>query len=230
LTGKRLEAVLSELLSRGTIVQAVREPRVFLGRNAFAELKGLILKELADYLVNNPLKEGIGKEELKSRMPKRSDQRFFGPVLSALEKEGKALAARDLVKIAGEKKAGTGDGGALKGRLEAALVTGGIEPPTVKELCESTGAKEKEVLDLLHLLVREGKGVKVKADLFYAPAPLSQLRDKLTEWLKGKGEIVPGEFRELTGLSRKFMIPVLEYFDHEKVTIRVGDKRMLRRA
>jgi len=47
--------------------------------------------------------------------------------------------------------------------------------------------------------------------------------------LREKGEITPPEYRELTGLSRKFLIPLLEHFDSEKVTIRVGDKRVLRR-
>jgi selenocysteine-specific elongation factor len=78
--------------------------------------------------------------------------------------------------------------------------------------------------------VREGKSVKVKSDLFYARQPLDEIREKLTGYLVAKGEIDPAGFRELTGLSRKFMIPLLEYFDQEKLTIRVGDIRKLRRV
>jgi selenocysteine-specific elongation factor len=58
---------------------------------------------------------------------------------------------------------------------------------------------------------------------------LSGLQEKLVAYLQETGEITPPQFRELTGLSRKYMIPLLEYFDQEKLTIRVGDKRVLRK-
>ncbi|SNB47249.1 selenocysteine-specific translation elongation factor [Geobacter sp. DSM 9736] len=226
---RRLDVLLAELLSKGSVVQVVREPRIFMTRPTFDSLKEFISSELATYLRENPLRNGMGKEELKSRIPKRADSRFFGPLLAALEKEGKVAVERDLVKATtGEKP--SDNGSRLSVPLQAALRKAGIEPPTVKELAEAVKAKEKEVLDHLHLLVREGKSVKVKNDLFYAPESLALLREKLVGFLKEKKEITPGEFRELTGLSRKFMIPVLEYFDQEKVTIRVGDKRALRRG
>jgi selenocysteine-specific elongation factor len=89
---------------------------------------------------------------------------------------------------------------------------------------------KRQVLDHANLLAREGRAAKVKGDIFYAPGALAEIREKLTAYLKEKGEITPPEFREITGLSRKFMIPLLEFFDQEKLTIRMGDKRVLRRG
>ena len=86
------------------------------------------------------------------------------------------------------------------------------------------------MLEHLNILARSGRVVKVKSDVFYAPEPLAAIREKLVALLRAKGDIVPNEFREITGLSRKFMIPLLEYFDSEKITIRVGDKRVLRKT
>ncbi len=230
LSAKKTEAALAGLLSQGLLVQVVREPRIFLAKEAFADLKSLLLAGLENYLRENPLKEGIGKEELKARIPKRSDIRFFGPLLASLEKEGKAIADRDLVKKPGHKASSAIDQSALQTKLENALQAGGAEPPGIKELCEHVRCGEKDVLEHLSLLVREGRAVKIKADLFYAPEPLQTLREKLVALLRDKGEITPPQFREMTGLSRKFMIPLLEYFDQEKVTIRVGDKRLLRKG
>ena len=107
---------------------------------------------------------------------------------------------------------------------------GGMEPPTLKDLCDSLRCNEKQVLEHLNLLARQGRAIKVKSDVFYAPVPLAVIREKLISHLKEKGEITPLAFRELTGLSRKFMIPLLEYFDQERLTIRVGDKRLLRKG
>jgi len=230
LSAKRTEVALAGLLSQGLLVQVVREPRIFLSKEAFAELKTLLLAGLENYLRENPLKEGIGKEELKARIPKRSDLRFFGPVLASLEKEGKALADRDLVKKPGHKASSSVDQAGLQTKLENALQAAGAEPPGIKELCEYVRCGEKDVLEHLNLLAREGRAVKIKSDIFYAPQPLRSLQEKLVAHLQETGEIIPPQFRELTGLSRKYMIPLLEYFDQEKVTIRVGEKRVLRKG
>jgi selenocysteine-specific elongation factor len=230
MSGKRIEAALAPLLSTGAVIQVVKEPRIFLGRDAFASLKQRLSGELKEYLDENPMQEGIGKEELKSRIPKRSDPRFFGPVLAAMEKDGLAQSDREIVRLPGRKAGVTRDKAELHGMLEQALQKGWMEAPTVKELCDLLGCSEKELLDHANLLAREGKAAKIKPDVFYAPGAVAEIKEKLVTHLKENGDITPPQFRDLTGLSRKFMIPLLEYFDQEKVTMRVGDKRVLRRG
>jgi selenocysteine-specific elongation factor len=227
---KRIEAALTALLSSGDLVQVVKEPRTFLSRQAFDTIKARLHTELQAYLQDNPMKEGMGKEELKSRIPKRSDLRFFGPCLTALEKEGKAVAERDLVSLPGRKSGVAAEQVDIQAKVATTLHKGGMEPPTIKEFCDTLGCTEKAALEHLNFLAREGKAVKIKSDIFYAPEPLAAIREKLVAHLRNTGEITPGEFRDLTGLSRKFMIPLLEYFDQEKVTIRIGDKRVLRKG
>ena len=174
------------------------------------------------------MKEGISKEELKTRIPRRSDQRFFTPLLAELEKQKKLQVERELVKPVGIKPAAQAAGGGLGAKLTELLAKQGIEPPTIKELVEQTRSSEKEVRDHLALLVRSGAVARVSGDIFYDSSALQGIEEKLLVHLRAKGEITPPEFRELTGLSRKFMIPLLEYFDSKKMTIRIGDKRVLR--
>ncbi len=226
---KAAEAALSALLASGEAQQMTREPRIFLAREAVETLKRGMLEELAAYLAANPLKEGMGKEELKTRLPKRSDQRFFTPLLASLERDGHVVPDREIVRPAGQaaRKAAPDDG--LGGGIAAFLREKGIEPPTVKEIMERFRCDEKTVRDNLALLTRAGQVVRISADLFYGAEALDGLREKLLAHLREKGEITPPEYRDLTGLSRKFLIPLLEHFDSEKVTIRVGDKRVLRK-
>jgi selenocysteine-specific elongation factor len=227
---KQVETSLTALLSGGEVVLAVREPRTFLAREAFTGLKELLLSGIEGYLADNPMKDGIGKEELKGRLPRRSDPRFFGTLLAALEKGGKVVTDRELVRLPGRRGPANADLADLKEKIAEMLQKGGIEPPTLRELGEALNRSDKELLGHLNLLARDSRAIKVTGDLFYAPEPVSVIREKLITRLKEKGEIIPSEFRELTGLSRKFMIPLLEYFDQEKVTIRVGDKRLLRKV
>jgi selenocysteine-specific elongation factor len=226
---RRLEAVLAQLLANGEVLQVVREPKKYLGRQAFSDLCNLLIEEMNRYFASNPLKEGMGKEELKTRLPARSDQRFFTPCLAALEKEGKIRVEREQVLLTG-RTAGLETGQAnLQLLIEQELVKGGSEPPFLKEICSGLQIPEKQALEHLSLLAREGRAIRVKNDIFYKPEPLAEIEGKLISCLQAKGEISPGEFRELTGLSRKFMIPLLEYFDAQKLTIRVGEKRLLRK-
>jgi len=226
---KAAETALAGLLSSGEIIQMVREPRIFLSRVAFATLKAGLLAEVNAFLAANPLKEGMGKEELKTRLPKRSDQRFFTPLLSAMERDGFLLAERDIVKPAGRVAQSSTSSDSLTGKIAAFLGEKGSEPPTIKEIMERFRCDEKAVRDNLALLVRKGEAVRISSDLFYAAPALDGLREKLVALLQDKGEITPPEYREQTGLSRKFLIPLLEHFDSEKLTIRVGDKRVLRK-
>ncbi|HIJ82313.1 MAG TPA: selenocysteine-specific translation elongation factor [Desulfuromonadales bacterium] len=229
LSAKRLDAALSLPLSGGKIVQIVRDPRLFLSRESFTILSDTLLGRVKTYLADNPIKDGISREELKTRLPPRSDGRFFNHCLLHLENEKKVESDRDQVRLPGRKGVTVDNNADIQQKLEELLIDSGGEPPTVKELCETLRLPEKPVLDHLTLLTRQGRAVKVKSDLFYAPAPLQKISETMLEHLRTKGEITPAEFREITGLSRKFMIPVLEYFDSLKMTVRVGDKRLLRR-
>jgi selenocysteine-specific elongation factor len=228
-SSKRLEAALSLPLSSGRVIQMVRDPRIFLGRDSFLNLCDILLNRVETYLADNPIKDGISREELKTRLPARSDGRFFSQCLLHLENEQKVESDRDQVRLPGRKGGAVDSISDIQQKLEEMLVSSGTEPPTVRELCETLRLPEKPVLDHLTLLTRQGRAVKVKSDIFYAPGPLQQISDTMLEHLRSKGEITPAEFREITGLSRKFMIPLLEYFDSLKMTVRVGDKRFLRR-
>ena len=226
---KGLDAALAALLASGEVLQMTREPRLFISLAALENLKKWLINELTTFMAANPLKEGIGKEELKTRLPKRTDQRFFTPLLAALERDALVMPDREIVKPAGLAIPKNISGDGLGARIDDLLQEGGNEPPTVKELIEQLRSSEKSVRDNLALMVRNGAAIRISNDLFYSRPALDGLREKLVDLLREKGEIVPPEYRDITGLSRKFLIPLLEHFDSEKLTIRVGDKRVLRK-
>lgn len=226
-----MEAALGRLLSRGEVVRGVRDPGIFLTREAFRSLEDELMAALTSFLTDNPLRDGMGKEELKGKIPKRSDPRFFGALLASLVREGRLLLQRELVKpgtAVPPHLSGVGSGGG--DAVEAELRQGGVEPPTLKELSQRLMTPEKQLREQLARLTREGQAIRVTGDLYYAPEPLLRLRGQLQLYLEERGEITPAEFRDLSGLSRKFMIPLLEYFDSIKLTIRIGDIRRLRKG
>lgn len=227
---KIAESALADLLADRAVLQMTREPRTFLSASAYATLRQGLLDQVVEAGKNNPSKNSIGKEELKTRLPKRSDSRFFTPLLTALEKEGAVVVERDLVRAAGKfAVADVAAANPVSDLIVSILTRGGLEPPTLKELAKECCCEEKALKDSLASLVRSGQIVRISPDLYYSPEILNGLREKLVAYLTQHQEIIPSVFRDLTGLSRKFLIPLLEYFDSEKLTIRVGDKRVLRR-
>jgi selenocysteine-specific elongation factor len=86
------------------------------------------------------------------------------------------------------------------------------------------------VRELLRVAVAEGRVVGVSEELYFDAGALAGLKERLVAYLRDKSDISTQAFKELVGQSRKFVIPLSEYFDREKVTLRVGEKRVLRRA
>jgi selenocysteine-specific elongation factor len=79
-------------------------------------------------------------------------------------------------------------------------------------------------------MLAKGILVKTKEEIYFHAAAMAELQGRLIAWLKEHGEITTSQFKEMTGVSRKYTIPLLEYFDGQKVTIRVGEVRKLRGA
>ena len=82
---------------------------------------------------------------------------------------------------------------------------------------------------MIDLHLNEGSLVKVSESLYFDAEHLSRLREQVVAFIEREGEINAPRFKELSGLTRKYSIPILEYFDRLKLTMRIGDKRVLRK-
>ena len=195
----------------------------------YERLATKLRQTLALYHEENPLKAGLPKEELRALLYRGLEQRFFQFLLNALQKKGDIAQDEGLVRLAGHTVSLGADEKALREKLAALYREAGLAPPTRKEMHVAlAGFREELVREVLTVMVRDGVLTKVSEDLYFDGAALDGLRQKLAALLQRDGEIDTPGFKDLTGLSRKFSIPLLEYFDRTKLTIRVGDKRILR--
>ena len=101
-------------------------------------------------------------------------------------------------------------------------------PPWIAELPGMAKASHTDVAAVLKLLLAEGKVVRVSAELYFDAGTVAALRERLVAFLRERRSITTQEFKELVGATRKHVIPLAEFFDREKVTLRVGEKRTLR--
>jgi selenocysteine-specific elongation factor len=89
---------------------------------------------------------------------------------------------------------------------------------------------EQQIRQIIELLLQKKTLIKINESLFFHADELDRLAGQVTDFISREGEIDAPRFKEMTGLTRKFSIPLLEYFDKIKLTIRVGDKRILRKS
>jgi selenocysteine-specific elongation factor len=110
--------------------------------------------------------------------------------------------------------------------LEAILTNAGKEPPSVAELRPTIDGRDP--IPLLRILERDGFVVQVEPERFYSAAAVAEMMQRLREGMRGAEEYSPSQLRELLGISRKFLVPFLEYCDRRGVTERRQTGRVLR--
>jgi len=226
---KLLDQALQAMLSQQTIIQIDKETRTYIHQKAFIEIQENAKDCIAAYHTKHPLKPGIPKEELKTRLPATIDNKTFLIVLQHLAKTGQTVTEEDIVRLADHKVALAADQETLRAQILTTLEAAGLSPPYFKELCQNLRVPMDQAKEVLALLIGEGLVIKVKEDLYYHLRPLEQLKQKLTEFLISNEEISTPQFKDMAGASRKFVIPLIEYFDSTQLTLRVGDIRKLRR-
>jgi selenocysteine-specific elongation factor len=223
-----LSATMDKLLSQKGVIKFDREAERVIDGELYSNLKDEMVGVLEQYHTANPLKPGMPKEELKSKLPPQADGKLFNTLLADLMGSEAVTQEKDKVRLSGHRIALGGRQQELEEKIEGIMRRSGLGPPAVKELSEQLKASEKEVQEILSLLTDGGSVVKLKGGVHFHRDPLHELRGRLIAFLKKKGKISTQDFKALTGVSRKYTIPLAEYFDAIKVTVRVGDDRILR--
>ena len=228
LSTKQIETVVQALMSSRKILQIDKDQRVFVHQKSIQTLQQDIQAYLRKYHSTYPLKTGMSKEELKSKLPPAAAAKIFTMVLNQMVKAGDIGQEGETVRLAGHKVSLAEDLTGLKKKVVAVYRENQLQPPYFKEVAKTLNMDAGRAKDVLMLLVNEGTLIKIKEDLYYHIDPLTKLQEKLVDYLVKHDEIDTPLFKDMTGASRKFVIPLLEYFDKKNVTIRVGDTRKLR--
>ncbi|MGD9228396.1 MAG: selenocysteine-specific translation elongation factor [Desulfobacterales bacterium] len=230
LADKQLENALQGLLSKKILIQVDKENRIYIHHSGFEKLKNDTQSQLADFHSANPLKPGMSKEELKTKFPPYLTAKLFNLTLTQMIKENEIVQEENMVRLASHAVSLGGKQADVRDKILDTYQKSGLQPPYFKELAKSLDADLKRARDVLIHLVDEGSIVKVKEDLYFHEEAISALKNKLVGFLETQGEITTPQFKEMTGVSRKYVIPLAEYFDSTNVTLRVGDVRKLRKG
>ena len=227
---KFLDKTLQQFTSARKVVLYDKENRRMIHPDALEEMKAAIVAILADYHGRFPLKAGMAKEEIPALLAKPVDGKLYNFVLRQLAEAGQLALEMEWVRLTAHKVALSKDEDTIRQKIEKAFRESGLQPPFFRDVASGLPGTPKQHQEVLEWLLAKGILVKTKEEIYFHNAAMAELQVRLVARLKEDGEITTTQFKEMTGASRKYTIPLLEYFDAQKVTIRVGEVRKLRGA
>jgi selenocysteine-specific elongation factor len=224
-----IQLVLRKMAGKGDLLFIDPEKFKVIEKGQYQGLKGMVLAQLGEFHQRSPMKSGLSKEELRTKLPPEVDVKLFQILINELIQSKEVVLEKDKLRLPSHQISSVDEKGLVK-RVEGAVLKGGLQPPSPKELSEEWSEREEDVRAIFEHLVHEGVLVKVKSEIYFHRVPFENLKEELVTYIKSHQEITTPQFKEMTKASRKYAIPLIEYFDQIKLTLRLGEKRVLRGA
>jgi len=229
LSGRKLDTILQKLLSARKVVCIDKEKKIYIHSDTLQNLIEKAKLYIESYHKQNPLKAGMQKDELKSKIFFHIKEGLFNLLVNIMLKEKIIALNENILRLASHNISLKKEQKENKKNITEKYKESGLTPPYFKDVVKNFGIDEKEAKELFALLVKEKMLVKVKQDLYFDFEAIENLQTKLIDFFKTEKELTTPQFKKIAKVSRKYLIPLLEYFDSSNITIRVGDVRQLRK-
>ena len=224
---KKLDEIVKGLLAQKVVMQFDKEKGTLLHKDFLIKAREEIMTILTSYHRDFPLKAGLSKEELRSRSSGSSNQKLFNYIVGQLINEGALVQEKEALRLKEHKVTLAQDQEEVRHQIEKIYEKGRLQPPYFRQIKDRFSGNTAK--DVLEVMVKDGILVKVKEDLYFHKKAIEDLKKELVAFLKENGEISTPQFKDMTGASRKYTIPLIEHFDKSQLTVRVGDNRVLRK-
>jgi selenocysteine-specific elongation factor len=215
-----IETKLAAALRDG---QLVRVGDRLVDAPAVLALQQLVLKKAEEFHKKNPLVKGIAREELREQVGASAE--VFGAAVEMLVGQKKIEAAGELVRLPGQAVVMRDEESESKKTIEDAFASAGLQVPALQQVIAGLKIDRTRAQKIVTLLLRDKILLKISDELVFHRSALDALRRQMAAYKLKSSKIDVAQFKELTGVTRKYAIPLLEYFDRERVTKRVGDAR-----
>jgi len=218
---------LRELVTKGSaVLVGSKGEGGILHAERVAQLEKEVLARLAEFHAKEPLKDGLAKEELRSKLPARLTPAAFGWILARLTEAKRIAVERDKVRLAEHRPTLSAIEEELKGKIEAAYLAAAFQPATPEGVLGSLQAERKPGQAVFRRMVDDGILVRVKEDIFLHRDRYQEMRERVLAHFQTQPSMNVGTMKDLFGVSRKYAIPFLEHLDDVRVTRRQGDERV----
>jgi selenocysteine-specific elongation factor len=229
-----LDGILKKAIAANVEKKAIIEAEKFyVARTPFENLKAKTLLEIENHHRREPLSKGILRETLREKIFAHLAPEIFKTTLIHLEKDGKISAEKDFVRAIAHSQELSADEMKVREKLLKIYAQAKLEVPTLegalKESSENTKLSREHARKIFQLLLNSGEIIKVTDEFYFFYNEIVELINKVKNFASKSPDrlIDVAAFKDIAGVSRKYAIPLLEYFDRQKITRRAGDKRLI---
>ncbi|WIF94444.1 selenocysteine-specific translation elongation factor [Caminicella sporogenes] len=219
-----IENIIDKLVKDELVIKF--SENTFVHRDYINNLEEKLIKLLNDYHSKNPLKPGLSKEEVRSRLFSNIKGKLFDEIINYYSNLGTVKVVNKYISLKEFNIELSESQKALKDKILKIYLENKFKTPTIDEIFKMLNIQGKD-RDIIDLLINMGLLIKISDNIILHVDNYNYAKDTLKEFLVKNKEITLGQFRDLLNTSRKYAIPLLEYFDYIKFTKRVEDKRML---
>jgi selenocysteine-specific elongation factor len=224
-TGWRTNFIEARLAERLQKLQVVRVGNLLVDAPAIVRLKQLIVDSVQAFHQKNSLVEGIAREALRERV--KASPEVFTAAADLLVREKNIEVRGELVRLPGHGVVMKDEEAESKKKIEDAFAAAGLKVPSLHEVIAGLKVDKARAQKIVTLLLRDKVLAKISDELVFHRNALEELRRLVAVQKARSTKMDVAQFKELTGVSRKYAIPLLEYLDRERVTKRVGDARQI---
>lgn len=228
LTRRHLDRALQQLSSKHRALCFDREGNAWIGAQAFDRLCEACLARAKELHDKSPLQSGFARTALESGWSQGLAPKLVTRVLESMLAQGRLLASGEFLKLPGHNIVLSPAQQKICQALRSLYAESGLTPPNLRDALDRVHATEKEAQSIYKLLVAQGELVKMRDGIFYAREHFDTVVGKVRQWFETHDDLTLADLKTLLGLSRKYLIALLEYLDQEKITVRIGDKRQFR--
>ncbi|TFB11087.1 selenocysteine-specific translation elongation factor [Candidatus Marinimicrobia bacterium MT.SAG.2] len=187
------------------------------GADSLTELKESIVSKIARFFEENPVSVGIKLSEIKELL--ECSSQAFDFIIENLSDEKKISKSGALITLRGGESSDTEE-------VEEAITSLRYSAATSSELAKNLGKENKEIYQLIKRLIQDEKVIRLDGDLFIHTTLIEELIAEIEKHFEKSGELSVSDLKDITGVSRKYAIPLLLYLDENSVTRREGNVRV----
>lgn len=224
LTDNELSALIEAQTGAKRILKSDTNPPHLLAQTAYEQLKAQVTATIKEFHKREPLQAGIAREEVRERLFGKLPAEVFKIVIDRLVAERLIAAERDILRLATHQIALTGEDERMKTDMESRFKTAGFQALTYEEVARDFKADANKLRKIFQLLLNAQRLVRVGEFVFHRET-INELISRIKNQKAKGAKLDVATFKDLTGLSRKHAIPLLEYLDMQRVTRRVGNDR-----
>lgn len=221
---ERLKAIIAELVQQDNVLYL--DSKLYIHTETADNVQKQLLNIVSDFHHSKPESPGLTIEQFYEASQLKKD--VFDGLLNLLISQDKLIERKHRLALPEHQETFSDDEQKILQNIESLFRERPFNPPKFEEVIEQTAAAPEKVQKILQILIEQERLVRVDNDLFFHSEAIEQARQKLTSFINKEGKLESVKFKYLLDTTRKFAIPLLDYFDRIGVTRRVGYTRYLK--